>query len=680
MLLFKGHATTLLVFLLLLFTYVSAQRPMERLGRGVVAVRQNSVSVLISWRLLGLDPSGISFNVYRASGSSAAVKLTPTPLTKGTNYVDSTATLTVANTYHVRPVINGVEQAASAGFTLPANNAYEPVVRIPLRNGGPIKYVWVGDLDGDGEYDFVIDRQTSPQVIEAYTSKGVFLWDVNMGPNSVNQDNISPGSSTINVGHWDGVTVYDFDSDGRAEVAIRISNGVRFGNGATFSNSNNNNQYIAILDGRTGALRATQQIPTNYISDGPMGARFGVGYLDGVTPHLISYLKNRKADGSFNLMMCAWTFNGNAIARKWTWLRGNQDAPDGHNSRSIDVDGDGKDEVIEIGFALNGDGSLRYLLGPSGINRGDRYHIAKMDPSREGLQGYGVQQDNPSFLTEYYYDARDGKMLWKHYGTAVSDVGRGSAADIDPRYDGMEVWSFSGLYNAKSNVLTEPNTGLRPWPHLNLFWDGDALCELYNDGKIEKWDWLNPKATGSLPRIDQIWSYGGQSYSSPNPQFVGDILGDWREEVIVTNADYNQLLIFTTDIPSDIRLYTLAHNPAYRNAMTFKGYMQSHHVDYFLGNGMSTPPTPNIRYAGNAPTTSSTTTITTSKTTTSSTTTSRTTTTKTTTATQSGSGSPLYATTTTANVYKSSIKFVNTRSCFRRLRCYYSSNYSASHE
>jgi hypothetical protein len=32
--------------------------------------------------------------------------------------------------------------------------------------------------------------------------------------------------------------------------------------------------------------------------------------------------------------------------------------------------------------------------------------------------------------------------------------------------------------------------------------------------------------------------------------------------------------------------------------MTLKGYLQSHHVDYFLGNGMSQPPRPNIAYAG----------------------------------------------------------------------------------
>lgn len=122
--------------------------------------------------------------------------------------------------------------------------------------------------------------------------------------------------------------------------------------------------------------------------------------------------------------------------------------------------------------------------------------------------------------------------------------------------------------------------------------------ELYNDGKIEQWGWENPSPSNSLPRFLRISDYGGQNTHNTNPAMVGDIFGDWREEFIVVNADQDELLIFTTDQPSDIRLYTLAHNPAYRNSMTFKGYLQSHYTDYFIGDGMSTPPQPNIRYVG----------------------------------------------------------------------------------
>lgn len=364
----------------------AAGRRMESLGRGVVAVRSGAGSVLVSWRLLGLDPDGIGFNVYRSTAGGAAVKVNPSVLTGGTNFVDSTADLSRANGYHVRPVVGGVEQAASGAFTLRANAATEPVVRVPLRPGGAVKFLWVGDLDGDGEYDYVLDRQTSPQKIEAYRRDGRFLWQVDMGPNSTDQDNIEGGSSTIDVGHNDGVTVQDLDGDGRAEVAVRIADGVTFGNGVRFTNGDANRQFIAVLDGLTGAPRATAPVPTDYLADGPMYARFGVGYLDGVNPSLVAFMKNRIGSGDFNLMFTAWRFTGGALTMQWKFLRGNRNLPDGHNTRIIDVDGDGRDEIAEIGFVLNGNGTLRYSLGDQGVVHGDRFHIADLDPSRPGME------------------------------------------------------------------------------------------------------------------------------------------------------------------------------------------------------------------------------------------------------------------------------------------------------
>lgn len=571
-----------------------ATRPMENLGRGVVAVRQNETAVLVSWRLLGLDDDDIGFNVYRATGSAEAEQLNSEVLSKGTNFVDLGPDLEQNTTYFVRAVVDGDEGKDSVSFTLAANADVEPVARIPLKSGGTIKFVWVGDLDGDGEYDFVIDRQTSPQSIEAYKSDGTFLWEVSLGPNSENQDNIEPGSSTVDVGHWDGVTVYDLDSDGKAEVAVRIANGVVFGDGEEFTGAeDDDHQFIAILDGETGALRATSEIPDNYISDGPLAARLGVGYLDGETPHLVAFLKNRQDGGAFNLIEAAWTFDGQDANLAWTWLRRSTNASDGHNTRIIDVDGDGVDEVAEIGFLLEGNGTLRYSLADSGVVHGDRWYIAKMDPGRAGLQGYGIQQDNEDLLYEYYYDATDGEVLWKHYGDEVGDVGRGIAADVDPNYEGMEVWAFSGMYNAPSNELVEDDTESTPWPGQALWWDGDALAEQYNDGKIEKWDYEG----GRVVRVATASRYGAGT-SNRYPLLIADIFGDWREEVVLTNDDFDELVIFTTNVPSDIRLYTLAHNPAYRNDMTVKGYIQSHHVDYFLGDGMERPPKPDIYYVG----------------------------------------------------------------------------------
>jgi hypothetical protein len=617
---FKTFLGVLLVFILTVMSAVTPKelvkaaagpRQMENLGRGVVAVRTGS-NVFISWRLLALDPANIGFNIYRSTDGASATKLNSSVLTGGTNYTDTRANLNKNNSYFVKPVINGSEQAASASFTLRANAADEPIVTIPIRKGGPIHFAWPGDFDGDGEYDYMIDRNTTtPQTLEAYKSDGTFLWSIDLGPNSHNQNNISPGSSAIDVGMWDGAAVYDLDGDGKAEVILKIANGVRFGDGTVWSNASDTKQWLAVLDGMTGTLKAYSSIPQDYISVGPLAAQLGIGYLNGTTPSVVAFMKNRNSNGSFNAMICSYTYRNNKLVMDWKWLRDSERVPcaDGHQMRIADVDGDGKDEICQIGFVLNGDGTLRYSLDSQKVVHGDRFYIGKLDKNRPGLQGYGIQQDNPHGLLEYYYDANTGKMIWQHSTTPpAGDVGRGVIGDVDPRYPGYEVWSFSGIYNAPTNTQLTPADSSqstpdnRPYPAFRLWWDGDLLSESFNSGKIEKFDYsiggdINnwDYSVKRVNRILRTTDYQSAVLSARNsPLFYGDILGDWREEIIQTNSSYDKLLIYTTNIPTNHRIYTLPQNPLYRSNMASKGYLESHLTDFYLGHDMDTPPRPNI--------------------------------------------------------------------------------------
>lgn len=574
----------------------AASRKMEYLNRGVSAVSTGS-SVFVSWRLLATDKPDTGFNVYRTTDGNT-VKLNNTPLSGGTNYTDSTANLQKNNTYTVKAVVNGREQEADDSDTLNANSTQQCKV-INIKAGSKIHFVWVGDFDGDGEYDYLVDRNTDTyQKLEAYKSDGTYLWTIDLGYNSENKNNISPGASAIDVGMWDGATVYDMDCDGYADVLLRIADGITFGDGSKFSYpSDTQAQFIAVIDGRTGALKDYTPVPDDFKSVGTLACMMEIGYLDGINPSVVCWMKNRNSDKTFNSITAAFGYENGKFGMKWKYINDTMFADrteykkgyaEAHQIRVADVDYDGSDEVLHMGYCLNGDGTLRYHIDE--VVHGDRWFVGSFDNEHNGkeMYGYGIQQNNQYGLLEYFYNASTGELIWTNYATeGTADVGRGNIGDIDPRYDGFEVWSFQGLYNHDGTRISDNSL----YPCIRLWWDGDLLAESYNDTKFEKWNY----STGNVERLLSPWKIHDSAGSDRGaPMFYGDITGDWREEVIMTTSDYSKLVIWCSTAQTDTRLYCLAQNPCYRNCMTAKGYYQSHMLDYYLGSGMEAPQTPDI--------------------------------------------------------------------------------------
>lgn len=571
-------------------------RFMERLGRGVVAQRRKS-DVFISWRILGTEDQNIAFNVYRAVSGGAKVKLNPTPLNGATCFVDAGANTAMDNAYSVATVINGVEQPDdNVPFVLKAGTAVEAPIEIPLypRENYYVHLVWVGDLTGDGEYDFVVDRlpQDNPdpdatQKVEAYTRHGEHLWTIDMGPQSKRPENVpwNDGASMISNGHNDNLTVFDFTLNGRSEVAIQTAKGVVFGDGTVLEEGDYVRQFISLVDGKTGAEITRTPVPQDFAMYGPSGGHFGVAYLDGIRPSIIYKCKNRNlVTGAFYSMINAWTFETGELKHNWKFIPP-RNASEYHQIRIADLDGDGRDEIIDGGYAVSPDGELFWILEDT--VHGDRFFIGKLDKDRPGLQGFAVQQNHADFLKYFYYDAGTGEILRKHYGTGLVDVGRGMVADIDPNYPGYEYWAFDEVFNSATGEIVAESG---PWPNFRIWWDGDPGGELLSRTTIDGWNYEK----GSTSRQLTAYTHGATHCWRDAPVFYGDIMGDWREEVIYEHTNRDRLLIFTTPYSTDMRLYTLPHNPCYRACMTVKGYMQSHLVDYYLGYGMDDPPLPQI--------------------------------------------------------------------------------------
>ena len=263
-----------LIFFCLFFSDLplSAQRKMEKLDRGVVAVRNSSSNYFVSWRYLATDPEDIQFNLYAKKTGGSFTKLNTSPLTVP-NFQTSTSAVTNGTQLYVTTVINGTEGAPSQIFTINATgfnsyrSAFLDITYIPASDGLELhkystKFIWPVDLDGDGEYDFVVDRLSvdgGSHKVQAYLRNGTLLWNIDMGPNV-----------SICEGQDDMVIAYDMDSDGKGEVVVKSSDGTIFSdgkgvNGSTTLDTDNDGiinysvqnvknppQYVTVIDGLTG--------------------------------------------------------------------------------------------------------------------------------------------------------------------------------------------------------------------------------------------------------------------------------------------------------------------------------------------------------------------------------------------------------------------------------------------
>ena len=619
--------------LLLLAPGAQAQRRLEKLNRSVVAIRSSAGAVYVGWRLLGTDPAGLAFNVYRGT-----TKVNATPLTGATNLVDNTTT---NDTYTVRPVLNGVEQPASAPATVWA----QQYLRIPIQpppggttpSGEAYTYsandASLGDLDGDGDYEIVLkwdpsnakdnsqSGYTGNVYLDAYELSGTRLWRIDLGRN------IRAGA------HYTQFMVYDLDSDGKAEVACKTADATVDGAGTTIGSATadyrNTNGYVltgpeflTVFNGRTGAAMATTPYLPARGTVGSWGDTYGnrvdrfistVAYLDGVRPSLVM------GRGYYTrLVRVAWDWRNGQLTRRWTFDsdetgNGAYAGMGNHQLTVGDVNGDGKDEVVNGASAISATGTGFYS---NGLGHGDALHMSDMDPSRPGQEVWQCHEE-PARYGQYGLELRDattGVPIWGVPGGGA-DVGRALAADVDPNYPGYEMWgSVGGLYTCTGTQIgtTKPTTNFAVW------WDGDLSRELldaaYNATsnsstvRLEKWvPATGPGAQGSLTRLlTPSTTADGDAQTNnttkANPCVTADILGDWREEILLRARDNQSLLLYSTSAPTTERIYTLMHDAQYRLAVAHENsaYNQPPHPSFFLGTGMSPAPRPTIVLADSA--------------------------------------------------------------------------------
>ncbi|MBQ9357898.1 MAG: autotransporter-associated beta strand repeat-containing protein [Prevotella sp.] len=626
---------------------LSAQRVTDRLDRGIVAVPANGGGYLVSWRMFGEEYYDTKYNLYR-NGTKIASDL------RVSNYVDAGGSSSAK--YQVEAVVNGVAQPLSAEVRAWSTTYLDvPVKAVVNRAGATIgnsvagnsggndtttpgytlNDVSLADVDGDGVCEFIVKRNNSQgnlrtasnrtdfNLYECYKIDGTRLWWIDLGPN------LMAGADE----QWDMIG-YDWDEDGKAEVLMRGADNmiIHTATGKTinvgdmtagFSSSDRPeytgvcNEYLIYLNGETGepylgwdgssswtpmAYPLPQFEANETRGDanvwGDLGHRmqkhyFAAPYLDGRHPAIFlgrgCYTRHKacalSVDPQTHELTQLWRWNCYDSGSAWF---GNGF----HNFAVADVDMDGRDEIVYGSMILDDTG---YGLATTGLGHGDAQHCGDLDPYRWGLEQFTCQEGSQG---NSYWNATTGQLYYRK--SDGGDDGRslaGNFTDLIPGGQGRSV--SSGVIGLSCDKVVYVSGDVMSGNYANLnnriYWDGDLLDEIFNSknganraGNIFKWG-------GS-----QIASFDGitNNWTKCNPSAQGDILGDWREELVLRMADNSRLRIYATPYSTEHAIYTLWHDHQYRNGMAWQcvGYNQPPHTSYFLGNveGITQAPPPLI--------------------------------------------------------------------------------------
>lgn len=489
------------------------------------------------------------------------------------------------------------------------------------------------------------DRRARHIIIwDAYKLDGTLMWRVKSGPNI-----ITGNSSSVMLGDLDGDgcaefvtktgegTVFgdgtemgDTDGDGITDYRDRW-------NGHYTGDSNKGYggpEYFSVIDGKTGRELAR----SNFIARGPEGQtpqqwvnnyvanseswgdnywkranslRLGLAQFTGKGMQIFlgrgvyartvvegwDYIPNTP-DSKWGLegsLTRLWKFDSAVAGGHWSnvngeWKKDGVKNKDGkansaytgqgnHAFNVADLDGDGLDEVMYGSCAFDNDGTG---LWTTGLGHGDANHVGVFQLGYEGLQVYHCLESGKTEVA--LHDGKTGATIWAIVADVEGDQGRCMVADVDPKSPGCEFWKYGNeLYNQNcAAIMNSAGTGRAKESSCNagIWFDGYLNRQMIDGGIINSY---SHGRTFTMYRFNMSFNNSSKS----NPGWYGDMLGDWREEVICPSSDkLTDIKIFSTWYPTEHRIpWLMTDHTYYMQAIQENvGYNQPTNVGYYLGS------------------------------------------------------------------------------------------------